>query len=213
MKTLTVILGGALVAGCVTSQSDSSGGANTDAILKAGFSQGNPALAARVSVLDDAQTQCSKFHDKPPKEIAARIEKEQLATIKFPEKLMGDWKVGEKIAQSGWGLRHSDMDMKGVVKKNAGLPDGGNGGNCYACHQLAPQELSFGTLGPSLYRYGAVRGSTLAIQKYTWGKIANSQAYNACSTMPRLGHNKVLTDAQISDVVALLLDPASPVNK
>ena len=213
MKTLIVILGSALVAGCVTSQSDTSGKVKADAILKADFAKGNPTIVARVSVQDDALAQCSKFRDNPPKEVAARIEKEQLATIKLPEKLMGDWKVGEKIAQSGWGLRHSDMDMKGVPNKNAGLPDGGNGGNCYACHQLAPQELSFGTLGPSLYRYGVVRGNNLAIQKYTWGKIANSQAYNACSTMPRLGHNKVLTDAQISDIVALLLDPESPVNK
>ncbi len=213
MKTLSVILGGMLVAGCATSQSDSSGEINADAVLIGDFSHGNPTLVARVSVQDDVQAQCSKFRDNPPKEVAARIEKEQLATIKLPEKLMGDWKEGEKIAQNGWGLRHTDMDMKGVPGKNPHLPGGETGGNCYGCHQLAPQELSFGTLGPSLYRYGAVRGSTLAIQKYTWGKIANSQAYNACSAMPRFRHNKILTDAQISDVVALLLDPASPVNK
>ena len=213
MKTLTVILGGALVAGCVASQSASGGGVDSEAILKAGFSQGNPILAARVSIQDDVQAECSKFRDKPPKGIAAKIQKEQLATIKFPEKLMGDWKIGEKIAQSGWGLRHSDMDMKGVLQKNAQLPDGGNGGNCYACHQLDPQELSYGTLGPSLYRYGAVRGNTAAIQKYTWGKIANSQAYNACSTMPRFAHNGILTEEQIKHVTALLLDPNSPVNK
>ena len=213
MKTLTVIFGGALVVGCVTSQSASGGDFNPDAMVKAGFSQGNPTLAARVAIQDDVQALCSKFRDKPPKEVAAKIEKGQLATIKFPEKLMGDWKTGEKIAQNGYGLRHSDMDMKGVPKKNPQLPDGGNGGNCYACHQLTPQELSFGTLGPSLYRYGAVRGNTAEIQKYTWGKIANSQAYSACSNMPRFGHNGILTEEQIKHVTALLLDPDSPVNK
>jgi sulfur-oxidizing protein SoxX len=31
--------------------------------------------------------------------------------------------------------------------------------------------------------------------------------------MPRFGHNGILTDQQIRDVVALLLDPQSPVNK
>lgn len=213
MKTLTAILGGALVAGCVTSQFASAGGVDAEAIFRAGFSQGNPALAARVSIQDDVQAQCSKFRDKPPKEIAAKIQKEQFATIKFPEKLMGDWKVGEKIAQSGWGLRHTDMNMKGVPQKNPQLPDGANGGNCYACHQLAPQEVSFGTLGPSLYRYGVVRGNTAEMQKYTWGKIANSQAYNACSNMPRFGHNGILTEEQIKHVTALLLDPNSPVNQ
>ena len=31
--------------------------------------------------------------------------------------------------------------------------------------------------------------------------------------MPRFGHNGILTEEQIKDVVALLLDPQSPVNK
>ena len=37
-------------------------------------------------------------------------------------------------------------------------------------------------------------------------------AYNACSGMPRFGHAGVLTPAQIRDLMALLLDPKSPVN-
>jgi len=49
--------------------------------------------------------------------------------------------------------------------------------------------------------------------RYTYGKIYNAEAYAACSNMPRFGHNKILTPEQISDVVALLLDPASPVNQ
>ena len=32
--------------------------------------------------------------------------------------------------------------------------------NCYACHQLAPQELSYGTIGPVLYQFGKLRGYT-----------------------------------------------------
>ena len=31
--------------------------------------------------------------------------------------------------------------------------------------------------------------------------------------MPRFGHTGVLTEAQVRDVVALLMDPNSPVNK
>jgi sulfur-oxidizing protein SoxX len=205
MKKLTAIAGCVLAAGCVTQQADTGSGLNTEAIFKAGFSQGNAALAARVSVQDDVQTQCSKFRDKPSKEIAANIEKQQLSSVKFPEKLMGDWKKGEKIAQDGWGMRFTDMKDSN--------PNRPNGGNCYACHQIAPQELSYGTLGPSLYRFGALRGNSAEIQKYTWGKIANPQAYSACSNMPRFGHNKILTDEQISDLVALLLDPESPANK
>jgi sulfur-oxidizing protein SoxX len=31
--------------------------------------------------------------------------------------------------------------------------------------------------------------------------------------MPRFGHSAILTEKQITDVVALLVDPDSPVNK
>jgi sulfur-oxidizing protein SoxB len=47
----------------------------------------------------------------------------------------------------------------------------------------------------------------------TYGKVYNAQAYKACSNMPRFGHNGILTEQQIKDLVALLMDPASPVNK
>jgi sulfur-oxidizing protein SoxX len=43
--------------------------------------------------------------------------------------------------------------------------------------------------------------------------VYNPEAYSACTTMPRFGHNGILTEQQIKDVVALLMDPASPVNK
>jgi sulfur-oxidizing protein SoxX len=31
--------------------------------------------------------------------------------------------------------------------------------------------------------------------------------------MPRFGHSRILTEEQVRDVVALLMDPASPVNQ
>ncbi|MEF9944419.1 MAG: sulfur oxidation c-type cytochrome SoxX, partial [Burkholderiaceae bacterium] len=43
--------------------------------------------------------------------------------------------------------------------------------------------------------------------------IWNSHAFTPCSQMPRYGDAKILTEAQIKDVMALLLDPASPVNQ
>ena len=99
----------------------------------------------------------------------------------------------------------------------AGAP---SGGNCYNCHQISQAEISFGTLGPSLYQYGKLRGAsdpvspaTAPIVQYTWGKLWNSKAYNACSGMPRFGHAGVLTQAQMRDLMALLLDPKSAVNQ
>jgi sulfur-oxidizing protein SoxX len=114
---------------------------------------------------------------------------------------LGDWKEGEKIAQSGRGSTWTDK---------AGAP---NGGGCYNCHQISKAEISHGTIGPTLYNYGKLRGNTQAVVDYTWGKLSNAKAYNACSAMPRIGHFKLLTEKQMRDVMALLLDPDSPVNK
>ena len=141
---------------------------------------------------------------------AKAIEARNLASIKAPAdgKYLGDFKTGEKVAQSGAGKTWTDKE------------DAPNGGNCYNCHQISQTELSYGTIGPSLYNYGKMRGVTdptsataKPIVEYTWGKIQNARAYNACSSMPRFGHKAILTETQIKDVMALLLDPASPINK
>jgi sulfur-oxidizing protein SoxX len=162
---------------------------------------------------DEANRLCSAadVKGKPlAKKAAQKIEADNLKTIKWPAegKFLGDWKEGEKIAQSGRGLTWSDK------------ADTVNGGNCYNCHQISKEEISYGTLGPSLYNYGKLRGVTdpsaaasKAIVEYTWGKLYNSRAYNACSQMPRAGHMGILNETQLQHVMALLLDPASPVNK
>jgi len=64
-----------------------------------------------------------------------------------------------------------------------------------------------------LYQFGKARGYSEGVQRYAYGKIYNAKAYNLCSEMPRFGHTGSLTDAQIRDLVAYLLDPASPVNQ
>ncbi len=142
--------------------------------------------------------------------VAEAIEVRNMKTIKAPAdgKYLGDFKEGEKVAQSGAGKTWTDK------------ADSANGGNCYNCHQISKEELSYGTLGPSLYNYGKMRGVTnpnsaesKPIVEYTWGKIQNARAYNACSNMPRFAHKGILTETQIKHVMALLLDPASPVNK
>ena len=139
-----------------------------------------------------------------------KLEAENFKTIQWPAngKYLGDWKSGEKIAQSGKGRTWTDK---------AGSA---NGGNCYNCHQITKEEISYGTIGPSLYHYAQLKGvsdpnspQAQEIVKYTWGKIWNAKAYNACSNMPRAGTKGILTQAQVADIVALLLDPKSPVNR
>ncbi|OHC62637.1 MAG: sulfur oxidation c-type cytochrome SoxX [Rhodocyclales bacterium GWA2_65_20] len=152
---------------------------------------------------DGVQAICNRTNNKPPEYIARQMQGDQLAGVKYPAdgKLMGDWKKGEKLAQSGKGFTWKDKPGKPA------------GGNCYNCHQISPKEMSYGTVGPSLYQFGKLRGNGPDIQKYVYSRIFNSKAYNLCTEMPRFGHIGALDDSQIMDLVALLLDPESPVNK
>jgi len=192
-----------LLPGCASAPDDGDSAAKVASALKASFKAQGQAGLDRLDQ-DDTQRACSRYAAKaPPPDVAARIESANLATIKWPAdgKYLGDWRNGEKIAQEGRGMQYSD-DPKGPV-----------GGNCYACHRLAPQELSYGTIGPSLYQFGKIRGYTEESRKYAYGKIYNPDAYSACTNMPRFGHKGILTEQQIKDVVALLMDPDSPVNR
>ncbi len=176
--------------------------AKTIEIVKRDFQDKGIAKADRVNQ-DALQALCSKYGNKPPLELKHKIEKQQQAAIKWPadDKYMGDWKAGEKLAQSGRGMTWSDKAEDPA------------GGNCYNCHQLSAKEIAYGTIGPSLLHFGVKQGNDLDSQRYVYGRLYNAKADNACNNMPRFGHMKILTEAQIKDLVALLLDPESPVNK
>lgn len=151
---------------------------------------------------DAVQRVCTATNGKPPEMLAKALEADQFKTIPFPTgSLIGNWKNGAKIAWGGRGMQwHED-------------PKKPSDGGCYNCHEASPLRPSAGTIGPSLKGFGKVRGSSPEMQKYVYGKIYNAKAYNLCSDMPRFGHTGSLTDAQIRDLVAYLLDPTSPVNK
>lgn len=152
---------------------------------------------------DETQRICSETRNNPSKEETAKILARETATVQYPAdgKVIGNWKDGEKIAQNGRGGQFSDE--AGTV----------SGGNCYACHQMALKELSYGTIGPSLLNYGKVKGFAEAEAKAAYAKVYNAQSAVACSNMPRFGYHKVLTEQQMKDVTAYLFDPESPVNK
>ncbi len=173
-----------------------------EAYLKNTFGKAPPEWQARI-VPDDTLKTCNQFHNEVTSKDANAIVKRELAKVAYPAdgKLLGDWKEGRKIANNGRGGQFSDPEGTAA------------GGNCYACHQLEKAEVSFGTLGPSLLNYGKERKFDAAEAKNAFTKIYDSQAVLACSSMPRFGANKVLSEKQITDLVALLFDPESPVNK
>ncbi len=199
-----------LLASCATGPSPQDVAEATQKVLKSSFRDQGIATTAWLDQ-DASNKNCSEAQGAAlDDKLAKSIEEANLKTVKMPTdgKFIGDWKEGEKIAQNGRGMTWSDA---------AGSA---NGGSCYNCHQVSKEELSFGSIGPSLYNYGKLRGvvdpasaASKPIVDYTWGKLWNAKAYNACSGMPRFGHAGILNEAQLRHVMALLLDPASPVNK
>ena len=170
-------------------------------IMKRDFHPRGQATMDRLEQ-DAVQRACTATRNRPPAELAKQLQAEQMKTVVIPAgDLMGDWKEGDKIAWSGKGMQwHED-------------PKKASGGGCYNCHEISPTRTSFGTIGPSLRAFGKNRGNSVEMQRYVYAKIYNAKAYVACSEMPRFGYTGTLTEQQIKHLVALLLDPASPVNK
>ena len=182
---------------------------------------------------DSTQRYCST--QRSAKDVTAQSSTEQIEQIRLENLALitqpkdsnyfGDFQAGERIAQDGRGKTWSDPF------------ESQNGGNCYNCHQLTKKEVSYGTLGPSLYQYGKLRGvkdmqsfteksnqaSTDSLIQYTWGVLMNSKAFDVCTAMPRFGvtfknqgaqhATPILNEQQIKDLMSLLLDPRSPVNQ
>jgi sulfur-oxidizing protein SoxX len=198
--TVLVAAAAAALAACATYTPPSD--QETMAVIKSSFRDRGQAKVDRLNQ-SELQKVCTDTGNNPPKQVREQLEKAALATVKYPAdgKWLGDYKLGERIAQTGVGMQWSDK---------AGAPAGGN---CYACHELSKAEISYGNIGPSLHSYGKLRGYGDDIKKYTWAKIWNTHSFNACSSMPRFGDAGILTEEQIRHLMALLLDPNSPVNK
>ena len=158
---------------------------------------------------DEIQKACSALKGKPlDAATAEKVTKLAQESMKEPEGgiKLGDWKKGEEVAMSGFGFRvgHNPDDHSGKEP----------GGNCINCHELAPDaKIPNGTVGPSLKGYGKTRGDSEEALRYTYQTIYNAHATFPCTWMPRFGDHEYLTQEQISDVMAYLHDPESPVNK
>ncbi len=173
-----------------------------DAVTKGSFSGTSEEWRQRIE-LDETQRLCTEKRNQLSASEADALQKREMANVVFPKdgKYLGDWKKGFRVANVGTGGQFSDK------------PGGPVGGNCYACHEMAPSEVSYGTLGPSLKGYGKLKEYSEEAMKEAWAKIYNSQAVFACSNMPRFGSKKILSEEQIKDVMAYLFAKDSPVNE
>lgn len=180
---------------------------SAEEIMRKSFVDATPEEWKARLAQDQMQAACSYYRNEPPPDMAVRIVSEAQASIRYPAdgKLLGDWKNGATLAAISTGGH--------IGRIQPDPPDRPRGGNCYACHALAPQEVAAGTLGPSLTNYLKLRGNSRGTVKAVYDKIYNAQAQYPCSLMPRFGHNGWLTPEQVADLVAFLLDAASPVNR
>lgn len=203
----TLTAAAAVIAGCATYPEPAETRATAEKMIAESFSAPSPQLLKRLAQ-DRSQEICSKIGEeaKLTQEEAAEIVKLARASIRYPAsgKHIGDWKVGAKLAHDGAG----DRIQRGQLEKRSE-----NGGLCQNCHALEPDEINVGNVGPSLTGYGAQRGSSDEIAKFTYEKIYNAWTYFPCSNMPRLGASGHLTPEQITHLVAYLVDPKSPLNR
>ena len=216
-KTVTrmvpALAGLMLLAGCASLPSSAELDAQARGVVLASFRDQGIAKVDRLR--QDLMHEGCSTGEEPSDALAERIRTEAMASVRWPTggQYFGNWVEGERIAQSGRGMTWTDASTETRA----------NGGNCYNCHQIDEKELSYGTLGPSLWHYGRNRGVrevadmsspvTAPIIQYTWAKLWNSHAYLACSNMPRFGHQKLLDEQQLRHLMSLLLDPRSPVNR
>jgi sulfur-oxidizing protein SoxX len=195
-----------IAAGCATFPDQATTRQQAEKMVSEDFTAPSPALLKRL-VQDPSQRICSKIGGaKLTQEEAAEVVKLARASMVYPSsgKLVGDWKIGDKLAHDGAG----DRIQGGRLEKRKE-----NGGLCQNCHALAPGEINVGNVGPSLTGYGLQRGNSEAIAKLTYERIYNGWAYVPCSNMPRLGATRHLTPDQITHLVAFLIDPQSPINR
>jgi sulfur-oxidizing protein SoxX len=195
-----------VAAGCASYPDEATTRQTAEKMVGEAFSATSPAFSRRV-VQDRSQQICSKIGNaKLTQQESAEVVKLARASIKYPAsgRLVGDWKVGAKLAYDGSGSRIRGGKLE-TSKENGSL--------CSNCHVLDAKEFNVGNIGPTLTGYGAQRGNSEAVAKLTYERIYNTWAYSPCSNMPRLGSSGHLTPEQITHIVAYLLDPASPINK
>ena len=106
MKKIVILAAActALICGSASAQDAKVDPLHVDVMMKFAFSQAPKDWGGRTDQ-DETMKVCSAARNQPSSAQADAIMAREKAKIKYPEdgKLMGDWKKGEAIAQSGYG--------------------------------------------------------------------------------------------------------------
>jgi len=158
---------------------------------------------------DRVQAACSEVRGGEMSNATAE-EVQQIArkSLEYPEGgvELGNWQEGQTVAENAFGYR--------VGHKRDDHSERTPGGLCINCHTMEKDKAHrSGSLGPSLVDYGDQRGRDESTVRYVYELLYNAHTAFPCTQMPRMGAQDILTKEQIQDVLAYLLDPASPVNQ
>src|SRR6187402_537744 len=116
MRNIILVAAAILIAGVTGSSAQQKpvvDAAKVDADIAKAFSAAPAEWKPRLEQ-DESMKECSIHENSPPKAMAEGIQKREKAKIEYPAdgKLMGDWQSGEKLAQSGYGLRFTDYPAR-----------------------------------------------------------------------------------------------------
>ena len=147
---------------------------------------------------------CSQYRNVPPKAVADAIVAREKAAIVYPAdgKLMGDWKKGEKLAQSGYGWRFTDYPPRAAERRQL---------LCLPPARRQGAELRHAGAEPAGVRQDPQDSPRPTSRPSTSGSTTRMPRSRA-RTCPAWGQQVPYVD-QIKDLVAYVMSPESPVNK
>ena len=105
MKNTVIAIAAVVLAGTAGSSAQQKPAVDTakiDAAIAAAFPTAPADWKSRLDQ-DESMKECSIHENSPPKAVADAIQKREKTRIEYPAdgKLVGDWKAGERLAQSG----------------------------------------------------------------------------------------------------------------
>ncbi len=132
---------------------------------------------------DETQKACSQYRNSPPKDVAAAIVAREQAAIVYPPdgKLMGDWKNGEKLAESGYGGRFTDYPAAPAQRRQLlCLPSAGQGAGQLRHAGAEPPGVR---QDPQVFR-GRYQGRLRAHLQSACGPCVRKHATIGCQQVP-----------------------------